>query len=103
MSKWKIWYDDGTTYSSDDGLPEDAPVDGVQAILQWLPYDNYDIIPPNDYFWWLEDRWVSGSVSGLERCLRKRSQVILLFGRWAGSKLYYKILDDVRKAADGGN
>ena len=31
---WKIWYDDETSYASWDGLPEDAPAEGVQMIAE---------------------------------------------------------------------
>jgi len=97
MNSWKIWYDDGSTFSSEDGNPEDAPIDGVQAILQWLHYGNYEIIPSSDYYWWLDDRWVFGDITGLERFLRKRSQVmtIIIYGRWASSAMFQQIQKEV--------
>lgn len=97
MQPWKIWYDDKTTFSNEDGNPEDAPIDGVQAILQWLPHGNYEIISTSDYYWWIDDRWVGGSLSGFERYLRNknRKQVIVLFGRWAASLLFEKITKQV--------
>jgi len=97
MYPWKIWYDDGSTFTNEDGDPEYAHVDGVQAILQWLPHGNYDIISTSDYYWWLWDRWVGGSLSGLERYLRKRDQiqVIIIFGRWTSSLLFEKITKQV--------
>jgi len=97
MHPWKIWYDDGSTFSNEDGNPEDAPIDGVQAILQWLPLGNYDIIPPADYYWWLWDRWASGNTSGLDRYLRKRDQIklIIIFGRWTSSNMFQQIQREV--------
>ncbi len=96
MHDWKIWYDDGSAFSNADGDPKDAPIDGVQAILQWLPLGNYNIIPPADYWWWLGDRWISGSSAGLERYLRKRdSNPIILYGRWARSEMFQKIQREV--------
>lgn len=103
---WKIWYDDHTTFCSNDGNPRDAPIDGVQAILQWLPYGNYNIIPPADYYWWISDRWVSGSITGLERYLRKREDSpIILYGRWAASGMFHRIQKDIHLEIekDGGN
>ena len=96
MNPYKIWYDDGSTFSSDDGNPEDAPMDGAQAILQWLPNGNYEIIPPNHYYWWMLDRWVSGSQSGIDRYLRKRDhKIIIIFGRWTSSALFQQIQKEV--------
>jgi len=97
MNSWKIWYDDGSIFSNKDGNPEDAPIDGVQAILQWLPYGNYEIIPPADYYWWLGDRWASGSITGLDRYLRKRDQIktIIIFGRWTSSAQFQRIQREV--------
>ena len=34
MDSWRIFYTDGSTFSSDDGAPEDAPGWHVQAIAQ---------------------------------------------------------------------
>ena len=33
-SEWKIWYGDGSTFSSENGLPGDAPTTDVQAIAE---------------------------------------------------------------------
>ena len=97
MHPWKIWYDDSTTFSSEDGNPEDAPMDGVQAILQWLPNGNYEIITTSDYYWWVEDRWVGSGLAGFERYLRKRDrlEVVVIFGRWTSSLLFEKITKQV--------
>lgn len=103
--EWKIWYDDGSTWDSKHWHPDAVPIDGVQSILQWLPHENYAIIPPADYYWWLGDRWASGGVPGLERMLRKRDSTrIILFGRWASSSLYQKIIAEVHEeVASGGS
>ncbi len=97
MHPWKIWYDDGTTFSNEEGNPEDAPIDGVQAILQWLPLGNYNIIPSSDYYWWLDDRWVYGNSNGLERFLRKRDKIapIIIYGRWTSSNMWQQAQKEV--------
>ena len=33
-TSWKIYYGDGTTFSSEEGTPEAAPLEGVQAIAE---------------------------------------------------------------------
>lgn len=97
MHPWKIWYDDGTTFSNEEGNPEDAPIDGVQAILQWLPLGNYNIIPSSDYYWWVWDRWVGGNINGLERFLRKRDQIIpiIIYGRWTHTNMFHQVQREV--------
>lgn len=35
LERWKIWYADGSTFSSEDGSVEDAPWHGVVAIGRW--------------------------------------------------------------------
>jgi hypothetical protein len=32
--EWQIWYEDGSTFSNDDGLPEESPPWGAVAIGQ---------------------------------------------------------------------
>jgi len=102
--KWKIWYDDGSTCDSENWHPDGVPVDGVQSILQWLSHGNYEIIPPADYYWWLDDRWASGNVAGLDRMLRKRPCLvpIVLFGRWSSGGLYDSIQAEVHLEASSG-
>ena len=31
---WRVWYEDGSTFSNTDGMPEDSPAWGVVAIAQ---------------------------------------------------------------------
>jgi len=58
LARWRIYYDDGSTFSSDDGLPEDAPGYGVLAIEQdrentvLCSQDFY--LFRNDYGCWIE-------------------------------------------------
>jgi hypothetical protein len=65
--KWRIYYDDYTTFSSDDGTPLEAPPFGVIAI----PFPNTDtgrgIVHYHDwYFWHLRDlRWWGSDIHGL--------------------------------------
>lgn len=35
---WKIWYSDGSTFSSAQGKWEDAPIDDIQILMRY--YDN---------------------------------------------------------------
>lgn len=61
---WRIYYDDGTTFSNDDGLPEDAPGYGVLAITQ----DGEDeILASQDFYIYRSDYgcWIEVKTEGL--------------------------------------
>ena len=47
---WVIFYDDYTTYSSDDGAWEDAPSRGVQAIVYEHPDVGWAMCQGGDFF-----------------------------------------------------
>ncbi len=57
---WRIYYDNGSVFSSDDGAPESAPLDGVVVIVEWLKSGQPQYHKDRDFYIWLEDRWHSG-------------------------------------------
>jgi hypothetical protein len=102
MTTWVIWYEDGSSYSDDDGPPDKAPRDGVQVVtvsdvgtgrLMWHSSDYY--------CWHKEGEWVPHSKPGMERYLSKSDEPgIVLNGyaipyrRWI--EVYNKALADPR-------
>jgi hypothetical protein len=69
---WRIYYDDESTFSSDDGLPCDAPGYGVEGILQGPPHDHQLItrdyeLAERDFYLFREDYgcWVRVDRDGL--------------------------------------
>lgn len=63
--RWCIFYDDGSTFSNEEGNPEDAPVFGVQVIVQdWCQPPQ--VIHKTDFYWWRPDdeRWAAGDIFG---------------------------------------
>ena len=50
MIQWLIFYDDGCTFSSDDGAWKDAPARGVQAIVYEHPDSGWAICQGGDFF-----------------------------------------------------
>lgn len=95
--RWKIWYDDGTTFSSDDGPAEIAPMDGVQAVVQWQDNGNVDVLEGHEYYWWTGDCWAHGRLNSLERWLRVMCPR-LKFGRFTRNEIHRRIMEEV----DGG-
>jgi hypothetical protein len=72
MIRWVVYYADGSTFSSADGGPADAPRDYVQVIMQDEPFrDQRDIISgagtTYQFFCWHGDKWIIHDDSGLQQ------------------------------------
>lgn len=82
---WKIYYDDNTTFSSEDGSPFDAPRTGVQVIAYEDQLGRYWLMSQADYYyyepgrpewgWWHADMWA------IFDHLQRAKQPLVLFGR----------------------
>ena len=90
-SKWKIWYDDGTPFTSDDGTPQDAPVDGILAILEKRADNTVMNHHGNDYYYWTGENWVSGNLASMERWMR-RELPAMKYGRWANDTTWREVV-----------
>ena len=55
--KWRIYYDDGTTFSNTDGPPHESPVWGAVGVSQ--PEFNIQLVGNGDHYIWRTDlqRW----------------------------------------------
>lgn len=67
VGKWKIYYDDDTTFSSEDGSWEEAPLDGVLVIIQTLGKDEGRFIMGSDIYALVEDTIVEAEAGALLR------------------------------------
>jgi len=66
--QWCIYYEDGSTFSDEDGAPHESPVWGCVALAQ-PALDSSDKIMVNaDYYLWRPDRnlWYQCGVDGLD-------------------------------------
>lgn len=100
---FKIYYDHDPVFSSADGLPEDAPIDGVQVIMDYQATGGRIIHQGMDYYWWLGETWASGMMRDLELYLRTRPEKpIILFGRWMNTSGYRKIVEQAMADKDCG-
>ena len=93
--KWCIYYDDGCTFSSDDGTAEEAPVDGVQVVVEWFDNGNVKIHEGSDYYWFTGDGWAYGNVSSLDRWLRVMCPQVK-FGRFTRNAVYEAAIRDAQ-------
>ncbi len=97
MSKWIIYYDDGGTFSSDEGSPEEAPLDGIQVIADKLdgqPQYLFD----RDFYYWTGDMWVHGYQRDFECWVRSIAKQIK-YGVVTSKENY----DGILKEALGGS
>jgi hypothetical protein len=102
--RWKIWYTDGSTFSSGDGSVFDAPGIGCQAIVQ----DHYDtgaeIVTGGDFFVWDDRgvgfRWLAVDIVGLTLYFMKPQQQRILVGEMLPEPVYSKIVAEARSAYD---
>lgn len=82
MIEWKIFYDDGSTFSSEDGEPHEAPRTGVQAIPQLNDDEGRHVLFGADYYYWEGGKWEQCDHFGFyDYLIRPGSYKVVLFGR----------------------
>jgi hypothetical protein len=63
--EWRIYYGDGTTFSSLDGETEDAPALNVQAIVQLDKQVGRHIVSRRDFYIYRDGEWYGVDWFGL--------------------------------------
>ena len=79
---WRVYYSDGSVYTSQDGTPFDAPRPDVQVIAQEKDGD-YELVHGRDYFYY-EPKvggWHSCDIFGAFDHLIRAERQCLKFGR----------------------
>ena len=99
---WKIFYDDETTFSSDDGKPEIAPLDGIVVILERYDNKTFNIIFGHEFYFWNGDCWSYGGLASLERWLRKILPLVK-YGRFTKNEIYKNLFKSVYGFDAGDN
>lgn len=90
--EWKIYYQDGSTFSSDDGDVSEAPAWGVEVIVEPNELVGRELHVRTDYYLYLKDRWESVDFIGLIDFLANELG-ILKIGRIMNRVDYQKILN----------
>ena len=87
MIAWKIFYED-STYSSEDGSPENAPKRGVQGIAVSSELTGRRIERSEDHYVWTPENggWRGVDKFGLFDYLIEPGFKIVLFGRTISDK-----------------
>lgn len=94
---WRVYYDDGTVWGSDDGPWENAPVDGVIFAVARTP-GGVDVHSGCDYYVMFEDGSLA-STGDLGPLLRRRpalSTAAFKIGRWTSHARFESISARVR-------
>ncbi len=75
MATWKIFYNDGTTFSSDDGIPTASPSVGVVCIIQPNIMLGREIINRFPCYFWDGRLWKGSSFYQVFDALLNRQTV----------------------------
>lgn len=91
MPDWRVYYDDGSTYDSDDGPWSDAPADGIICVVR-RDGERTEFVSGGDYYVrFAED----GSIIATEDIgpLLRRLAPWLKFGRFTSHRNQARIMD----------
>lgn len=110
---WRIYYGDGSVFSSEDGPPQDAPCLDVQAIVQ--PHAEVgrvvvaghrlteceDALCKKDYYWFESGEWYAGDWTGLIlNYLQHPGHKVVKFGKTISDERFNAIMRRATRDSD---
>lgn len=102
MLAWRAYYDDGSTFSSEDGEPSEAPPWGLLVVVQRDPEVGRFLTwhPEKGYFVWADahGEWDVKDFTGLLDFLANFPGCVVRFGRGVPNRHFREIF--ARAAAD---
>jgi hypothetical protein len=100
--QWRIYYADGTTFDSNQGLPQDAPSIGVIAIKHFIE-NEWRISAFRDYYIWeMGNEWWSADAPGFWQYMFKPGFKVVKFGTNIKDEPFENIMALARQDTDGG-
>lgn len=102
-AQWVIWYDDWSSFSSEDGEPWEAPRENVICIaVASIECGRYILGEVDWYCWHFEDdQWVPHNRSGMQQYLRRPGkEKVVIEGYWVTKERYGKIRSHALKVDD---
>lgn len=93
---WRIYYGDGTVFSSKDGSPWDAPRQNVQVIVQSDERVGWRWISGKDYFFFDEKRGGWRETDEWHDPLISTLYPVVLFGRWMADQEWASLFARVK-------
>ena len=95
VTQWEVYYDDGTTITSETGLPVEVRPFGVVCIAQRNPEKARSLMHGWDWYYWHEEdkQWWGCDLHGLiDRLLHRLPVSALLQGRTVTNEAYNAIM-----------
>ena len=96
LLRWRLYYEDGTTFSSADGDPEDAPPWGVVSAVCRDKDDPRHVNAMHgtgfDYYVWDGEEWWGVDQIGLIDRLASRKAKVVCFGRTISTTTFQEIV-----------
>ena len=107
IKKWIVYYEDGKSFSSDWGNPEDAPRRGVLVVVNEDKEVGRVIYHAGDFYVWNHDEWLPVDHYGfMDYLLEPGSYKVVLFGRMTTREkmheAYKQAFEDTRLPAKTG-
>lgn len=88
---WRIYYADGSTFSSYDGEPWQAPKVGAQVVLKTDPDVGRFLFAARDFYWFDHERgeWFGGDQAGFYQHLMANAPSCVVFGTNVKTREYH--------------
>lgn len=91
MTRWKIYYRDGSTFSDADGDAAAAPAGGVECVVHY-DEDNRRRIAYNGYAYIFEGFWYGTDDAGFWQYMLEPGAKVVKFGRMANDHAFRAIM-----------
>ena len=91
MVQWRVYYGDGSTFSNEQGGPENAPTTNVICIAYYDEDNRRKICHSNDYYWF-DGYWHGGDTFGLWDYLARGGFCVVKFGRSVSDTMWHKMM-----------
>jgi hypothetical protein len=98
--RWCIFYDDGTTFSSEDGGPEAAPPSGVVVIATLEDGQEHPVTlhGKDGFFIWRDGAWWLSEAMGFwDHMLLSPGAKVVKFGRWVTHQRYDEVVTEATR------
>lgn len=97
MIRWRLYYGDGTTFSNQDGTPDEAPGCNVMCAASYDGDNRRKMAGSADYYVFEADmspdgRWLGVDLFGLWDYLARPGWKAVKFGRMIGDEQYRRVM-----------
>ena len=92
MRQWRIYYGDGSVFTSEDGTPWDAPRTNVQVIVQEHGRVGWQVLNSADEYYFEEDTRGWYEARGFTDHLLRAKHPLVVFGRMMNNDEYVALL-----------